>query len=223
MNSDILIVIQGPTSHLQQQKQVWKDFSILFSTWKGCESFYNDDDNVIFNNFPLEPGPANFWLQQHSTMNGLLKAKDLGYQYCLKLRSDLIPTNPHKFLSCLDKEKLNFLCWHNHEVYPKCSGYFVDYLMAGPLDILINLWDIKKIFCSVPEIMLTANFIKKCNNTDINYFLHNLNLDNDLFWIKNNLYLSTYKKTMSTDPYKKFNFSNNLNFLNNEYLSFLKS
>jgi hypothetical protein len=79
-------------------------------------------------------------------MDGLIKAKDLGYSHVLKLRSDLILTNPSKFLSILDLESLNFLCWADHKVYKNCQGYLVDYLIFGQVDEMIKLWEFEDDF-----------------------------------------------------------------------------
>ena len=65
------------------------------------------------------------------------------FKKCLKLRSDIAPTNAHEFIKLLNNDNLNFLCWHCHEVYPKCPGYLVDYLMSGDIDDLIELFDIQ--------------------------------------------------------------------------------
>lgn len=222
MNSDILVVIQGSSTNVAEQKQAWKSHPILFSTWKGNESYYENSDMVIFNKPPVDCGPANFWMQQSSTMAGLKKAKEMGYDHCLKVRSDLIPTNSTAFLDCLDRNKMNFLCWHSHEVYPECSGYLVDYLMSGPIDQMIDLWDIPEAFCIVPEVLLTWNYIKRLGCFPINYFLNDLNESNDLFWLKRGVILSSYKNQPCFDFHKKFYFSTDDGNINESYLNFFK-
>lgn len=218
---DFVVLIQGGIDFLPKQKEIWKGYNIIFSTWKGNEKHFDENDIVIFNDFPLDPGPANVNLQLISTINGLQKAKELGFKKILKIRSDLIPTNVTKFINLLNFEKLNFLCWHGHEVYPDCPGYLVDYLMAGEIDQMIKLWSFKEIFCVVPEVMLTWSYIENCN-TDTEYFLHSLTEDNDLFWIKNNIFLSSYRNKMYNDAFRKYDFNLNKNFLEKNYLSFLK-
>lgn len=216
----ILIVIQGASTHVQEQKKAWNGFNILFSTWKGEENKYRPDDNVIFNNEPINPGPCNFEYQIKSTLHGLIKEKTK-YPYALKIRSDLVPTNAEKFIKCLDADKFNFLCWHEHEVFPNCKGYLVDYLCAGLTEEMIKLWSINVLFCKTPEIMLTWSYIEKFYPRDVFYFLDLLSSDNDLLWIKNNLLLSSYKASRTYDKYKIFTFSNNKDSLNKNYLNFL--
>jgi hypothetical protein len=215
MNSDTIILIQGASSNVREQKYMWKSHKVLFSTWKGSEHNYDSSDCVIFNDPPLDPGPINFWFQQVSTINGLKKAQEMGYKHCLKIRSDMIPTNPTALVDSLDKEKLNFLCWDGHEVYPKCDGYLIDFLMSGPIETMIELWNINTAFCVVPEIMLTWNYIKNCKCFPKTYFLDKLDENNDLYWIKRNIFLSSYKKDSR--------FSNKDSYLTESYLHFFES
>jgi len=135
------------------------------------------------------------------------------------MRSDIINVGGDIF-DIFDNNKLNFLCWHYHEVYQNCPGYLVDYLMYGDVDKMIKLWDINEIFCNVPEIILTDSYIKKINEIP-NFILYELKNGLDLFWIKNNIYLSSYKTTLFNDVYKKFDFGDTISHLNNTYLSFL--
>lgn len=220
---DTVIVVQGLSSYNTHIKTAWENHDIIFSTWKGEENKYTSSDVVIFNDYPSNPGPANFWLQQTTTINGLKKAKELGYKNALKIRSDIVPNNPDKLLSCFNEQQINFLCWHAHQVYPKCPGYLVDYFMYGTVDNLITLWDIKTTFCNVPEILLTWQYIENLKDkVTVNYILNNLDSSNDLFWIKNNIHLSSYQKHIG---YKNtmFTFNNDKSFISEEYISFLKA
>lgn len=215
----IAIVIQGASTNVDMQKLTWCGFKddVIFSTWIGSESYYNADDVVIYSETPKDSGPMNINYQIKSTLNGLYKAKELGYDYVLKLRSDIVPTNPIRFLETLVYDKFNFLCWHAHEVYPGCPGYLIDYLMSGKIDDMIKLWDIDNIFCTVPEIILTKKYTDLFSMDDVIYFLDKIDHENNLFWIKRNLYLDTYKITIS-DPYNKYTFNNSIEYLNSEYI-----
>lgn len=218
--NDFVIVIQGQSTNVQQQKEAWKGFDVLFSTWIGQEDKYTVEDNVIYNPIPTNAGPANFNYQLTSTQNGLIRAKELGYKHVLKIRSDMIPTNAKNFVSLLDESKLNFLCWHAHQVYPNCTGYLVDYLMSGTIEDMIRLWNVPDIFCVVPEVMLTWQYINSCKQIDIKYFMNQLNSENDLWWIKNNKYLSSYKQGINTSVNSTYN--TDIQHLNDSYLNFLK-
>jgi hypothetical protein len=218
----LAIVIQGPSTYVNQIKKWYTGYPLIFSTWVGEEKNYDlKKDIVVFNDKPLNAGPANFWMQQYSTIQGLYKAKELGYTDVLKMRSDIVPTNLERFVSTFKDDHLNFFCWHGHEVYPRCPGYFVDYFMYGNIEHIIKLWDIEKAFCAVPEIILTWQYIKTLSDIPINFIYSDISTENDLYWIKRNMYLSSYK-TPIVDPYNKFTFNLNVKNINNHYLDFLE-
>lgn len=223
MNSDIAIVIQGPSDNVKEQKISWGNFkdNIIFSTWVGYEDLYNNDDIVIFNEYPKINGPMNINYQIKSTLEGLKKAKELGYKRALKIRSDMIPTNSYDFLKILKPNFINFLCWHNHEVYQNCPGYLVDYLMEGEIDDMITLWSINEIFGVVPEIIITSNLINNFDSDKLNFFIDDINEKNNLYWIKRNIYLDTYKIDIE-DTHKKYSFSKTKDYINKDYLSLIK-
>jgi hypothetical protein len=190
----------------------------------GEEEKYSENDDVIFNEIPSYSGPANLNYQKVSTLSGLKKAKELGYDRALKLRGDIIPTNINELIKSFDNDSLNFLCWHCHEVYPNCPGYLIDYLMSGKIDYLIELWDIEDMsWCTVPEIHLTQQYISKLiNRVNIKYFLPELNPNNDLFWIKRGVNLSSYQANTIYDKYRKYDFDLNKEHLVSDYIKFLK-
>lgn len=219
---DFVIIVQGPSSYVEQIKNSLLGFNIVFSTWVGEENKYLNSDTVIFNEPPTHPGPFNLNYQKTSTLSGLIKAKNLGYRRALKLRSDIAPTNINKFFKLIDNDSLNFLCWHYHEVYLGCPGYLVDYLMSGNIDDLIKLWDIKDMdWCNIPEVYLTNQYIQHLiDAVDINYFLNNLNQNNDLHWIKKQIMLSSYQPNNIYDRYAEYNFVENKQRLKENYISF---
>lgn len=222
--NDFVIIVQGSSSYVKILREALFGFNIIYSTWLGEESNFLETDIVIFNRLPDFHGPANLNLQKTTTISGLKKAKEMGYKRALKIRSDIVPTNINKLINYLDNDAINFLCWHLHEVYPGCPGYLVDYLMSGDIDHLLKLWDIQDMsWCSVPEIFLTYQYITKLIDTvRIEYFLPFLNETNDLYWIKNNLNLSSYKENDIYDKYRKYDFGLNKEFLITDYCKFLK-
>lgn len=224
MNNDFVIIVQGGSEYVQQLKEKLEGFNVIFSTWVGSENKYSNNDIVVYNEKPTYTGPANLNLQKITTINGLKKAKEMGFKRALKLRSDLIPTNMFELFKTLDNEYLNFLCWHCHEVYPNCPGYLIDYLMSGNIDDLIRLWEIEDMsWCVVPEIHLTQQYITKLmGSVSVEYFLQKLNSENDLYWIKRNIKLSSYQGNTIYDKYRKFDFELNKEHLVKDYIKFLK-
>ena len=218
-----VILVQGQSNNVELQKERWVGFDVIFSTWKGCETLYSNGDVVLFNEKPSDSGPANINYQTISTTNGLQLAKEMGYTHLLKIRDDIVPSNSTNFCKLLDLDKLNFLAWHRHEVYPNCPGYLVDFLMGGPIDSMIDLWNIQSNFCNVPEIILTWNYIQKCNKIGINYLLNGINSDtNELHWVKNGINISNYKALEINDERGNFIYTDSIEFLNNNYIDFLK-
>jgi hypothetical protein len=220
---DFVIVVQGASSYVKMLKESLKEFNVIYSTWEGQQQNYTESDTVIYNKMPVFAGPANLNLQKVTTIAGLQKAKELGYKRALKIRSDILPTNTKEFIKSLDNDSMNFLCWHYHEVYPNCPGYLIDYLMSGKIDDLLELWDINDMsWCSVPEIHLTQQYITKLiNKVNVEYFLPSLNVNNDLYWIKRNINLSSYQENKIYDKYKKYDFGLNKEHLTKNYINFL--
>ena len=179
------VVIQGPTTHYDQLKSKWGS-NLVWSTWEGDELNYSSLDNVIFSQIPTQTGNRNVNLPKISTLNGLKKAKQLGYTRAIKTRSDLYPTNYNKLVS-LFKEGLNVTFFHNHR-----DGYYVDYIFEGDVDLLIQCFSFTNITPLYAEQAITEQINKIYSKKDINYYGRFLNKENDLFWSKNNLYLSSY-------------------------------
>ena len=115
----------------------------------------------------------------------------MGYTHALKIRSDYLPTNAKNFVKLFDFDKLVFLMWHYTTFlwvdYPTLKGYFNDHFCFGPIDYMLELWDIKINFCHSPEILLTWSYITKLKDKiDLKYILNDLNEDNDIYYIKFN-------------------------------------
>jgi hypothetical protein len=187
MEEKLAIIIQGPSSNVEKLKIAWHGYNLIWSTWKGEELKYDINDIKIFNDLPNKPGVQNIAFQRDSTLSGILKAKDLGFTRVLKWRSDLLPSNPKELVNCFKKESINFLTWHDG------GKYFLDYFIEGPIDDIYNIWNIKKIYDDYSEKITTEN-IFSLGYTNFNFILDSLSDDNEIYWIKNSLNLSTYKK-----------------------------
>lgn len=196
----ICIIIQGPTNNVDIIKEKYKDTNIpiIFSTWEGEESKYDKNDIVVFNKIPQERGVQNVMLQQLSTYNGLLKAKELGFKNAIKIRSDAYFTNLSLFLkNDIDYNKLNFLYFLN---YHRINGpdknnnlykYFCDYVQISSVDNLLKMWNFKYYKCSYAEQLLSKHVFNTFKRNDIGFIGNYLIKDCDIYWISRKIYLST--------------------------------
>lgn len=183
------IVIQGPSNYVEVLKAAWNGYDIIWSTWIGEEGKYSPEDIVIFNEKPNDTGIQNITLQYKTTIEGIRKAKELGYDRVLKWRSDMIPNNPKALIETFDGNSLNFLAWH-------IGGYFVDYFVEGKADEVYAAWDIDRFYADFSERITTDNILSKGLN-NINFISNYLTTDNEIYWIKKNVRLSHYKNNIA--------------------------
>jgi hypothetical protein len=187
--NNLAIVIQGPSTNVKELKKAWANYDLIWSTWIGEESNYDDNDIVVFNQIPHDKGIGNIKLQQLTTIKGVEKAKELGYKRVFKWRSDMIPTNPKKLLTLLTND-VNILFFHNQ--LPDRVGSYVDYVMESDIDVMANIWDFNESYATHAEAIITSN-IKTKNITNINLFGGCLDDDNDIVWLKRNIHIKDYK------------------------------
>ena len=186
MTNKLAIIIQGPSSYVSELKNAWQGYNIIWSTWDGEQSKYEVSDTVIYNTLPLERGVQNIALQKITTLNGILKAKELGYDRVLKWRSDLLPSNAKNLVNSFKTDSLNFLAWHNY------GKYFVDYFVEGPIMDVYRIWDVPTINGPYSE-RITTDHIFSLGYGNINFILNDLNRDNEIYWEKYKIHLSSYK------------------------------
>lgn len=185
--SDTIVISQGPLLYSAQVENAWKGtLPIIHSTWRG-ENSPQSLRNMLYSSRPT-PGAQNVWLQAKSTLEGLKLAKENGYKKALKIRSDLVPTNAAKFIELLEGD-LCFLFWHNWR-----SGYFLDYAMWGNVDTLMDIWsfDEEPLY---PEAGITKKiFDLRLDKCEIKFIGPHLDKNNDLHWLKNNVFISDYSQ-----------------------------
>jgi hypothetical protein len=71
------IVVQGPSSYVNEIKESYSGYPLIFSTWVSEEKNYHfEKDVVVFND----------------------KTKELGHTHLLKMRNDIILTNVESFI-----------------------------------------------------------------------------------------------------------------------------
>lgn len=187
------IVVQGPSQYVRNIKDAWKGYNIIWSTWKGEESHYNADDIVVYNEMPTERGKGNVALQQRTTLNGILKAKELGFERVLKWRSDMIPTNADKFVELFFPKSINMFFFHVAN-----GGYYVDYFMEGDADDIFDMWSFDDMNPPFAERALTNN-IRSRGLKNFVFIGTGINQENDVHWLKKKIKLSdpAYQKSGS--------------------------
>ena len=178
MDKDVAIIVQGPITQMEYDfiRDKWGSHQLIISTWEGNVTQFKDGDIIIYNKIPNDKGVHNFNLQKVSTHSGLLKAREMGYQLALKIRNDMYPTYPQALLDSMDWDKLNLLAWHEHK-----DGYITDYIMAGNINDLLRLYDVKP-DGAYPEYILTEKLFNSKLSNKTNYFLDKLNTDNNIHW-----------------------------------------
>lgn len=186
------IIIQGPSTHVEELKKAWNGYDLIWSTWVGESGPYQENDTVVYSPKPQEIGFGNINLQKISTYNGLLKAKELGYDRVFKWRSDMIPTNPEALINLLSDD-INVLFYHH--VMPDRSNYFVDYVMESAIDVMINIWSFTDLYPTHAEAIITEHINKQ--GTKVSLFGGKLNNDNDILWLKKNISIKDYKKYLA--------------------------
>ena len=150
------VVVQGPTfpQWIKSVKESWVGYQVIFSTWEGADkSLYDESDIVIYNPIPASTGVRNLNYQRVSTINGFLKAKDLGWDRALKVRGDFSTTTADGLFGLFDRGKLNL-----HGYWRK--GYISDFFMEGEIDDIITLFRTDSIDGEYPEWHLTQRLYK---------------------------------------------------------------
>lgn len=178
-----VVVVQGPTNCelVKKIKDGWADTPIIFSTWEDNQKdCYSESDIVIYNEVPKSIGTQNINLQKVSSLNGFIKAKELGYKRVIKWRSDFIPKNPYDLLKLFKKDFINFYSFINHR-----NGYVADFFMEGDVDDMINLFSFENIHPSYAEEAITNRMFELGLDKKANFICKELSNDGaDVFWNK---------------------------------------
>lgn len=196
------IVVAGPLTYYKEIISSYDKYSniIVSSLDTDIEKI-----NAIKEHFPLilvpfdfNPGKGNLNCQTRTTVAGLMKAKELGATHALKIRSDMVISDLPKFIKILEaKSRISFLTWHT-------DGYLTDYLNYGPIDDMIEFWNVFEINDNFAEKNLIDNFSKtkqdifknfKDISKHVDFFLGDLLRENIcIHWIKYNINVSEYYK-----------------------------
>jgi hypothetical protein len=182
------VVVQGPTysQWIKEVKESWIGYQVIYSTWDNADkSLYDESDIVIYNTIPSEAGVKNLNLQKVSTINGFLKAKELGWKRALKARSDFSTKTANGLFELFDKTKLNLHGYWN--------GYINDFYMEGEIDDIITLFEVD-INGPYPEWNLTKKLYDSKLNEKSYCILNSLeNGVADIYWQPKQCWFSAHK------------------------------
>lgn len=177
--SKTCLVVQGRTEidFVKSLKEKFKDIQIIFSTWENADkNAYDLHDIVLFNQYPSNFGPSNFHLQRISSLNGFLKAKELGFDRVIKWRCDLEPNNANELIQLFDTNCINFYSFVNHQ-----HGYIADFFMEGNVDDMINLFSIES-NPPYPEFAFTKKMYELGFDKKANFIVKKLTKENDILF-----------------------------------------
>lgn len=175
---DRVIIVQGPTypNSINHIKHCFMNDDVIFSTWRGYESWYAENELAIFSHLPHDSGVKNLNYQKESTLEGLRLAKKLGYKRALKWRSDMWTNNSEGLMKLFNENSYNTLCWTDSE-----GGYITDYFGEDTIDNLLQLWDLTP-QGSFPERVLTEKIQSLGWMNRINYIVSGLTPEVDVYW-----------------------------------------
>lgn len=207
VNNDVCMVVQGPITYINKIVQTYNDFkeNVIISTNEKSEELIKTlIDNgfiVIINDLTKISGKSNFNNQVKNTFEGIKKAKELGFKYVLKIRSDVFIDDIPKFLNLLDGGNIYFTAYHNYD-----GGYLCDHMLFGSTDFMLKLWDIPLSDSDLPpETQLTAKYEEINDGRKIDFLfpiLYNENIK--AYWSKYKIFLNEYKNdTLFTYEYEK--------------------
>lgn len=160
-----ILLLQGPATFDTDLINFYKQDTI-FSTWVGEKSNLK---NTIYVNKPKIPGVGNSNLQFSGCLAGCNYAESLGFDYVLKIRSDLLLQDYDNIIKSLNKDKLSFLFYHNWS-----GGYLADYIIGGPVKLLKKIWDYDTSFDNNFSERILMNQLKKFQIDEVDYMMPKL-------------------------------------------------
>ncbi|MES2006534.1 MAG: WavE lipopolysaccharide synthesis family protein [Patescibacteria group bacterium] len=184
------IVLQGPIcieqdftlETIRLYKNMFPGIKIVLSTWEHEHAAYiehmiaPEDIETVYNSKPAYPGPTNINFQIVSARAGVERAKELGAQYVMKVRTDqrIYEKNALEFITNTleyfpasarsgQTKRLAFV----HGL-PKYSPYqFADLCMGGHITDMLEYWQVEEVKKGeasaffVSEVYLATSFLTK--------------------------------------------------------------
>ena len=187
------IVVQGKTNLevLPKIRKCFEGYQIIYSCWVDDDgSGYLPTDIVVWNEKPEDFGTSNFYLQRKSTIEGMRKALELGWERALKWRSDMWCTDSDELMKLFDNESLNLYFWIRN-----VHGYITDFFMQGEIQDIIILFDTDiPIKYNYPEFAITLQFFRNSFDRKVKFMGKKLGDKCDIFWEKHSCWMSQNQK-----------------------------
>jgi len=136
-----VVVITGLIKHeyIQPLLQMYKGIKYkILSTWKDQPYLYVFQKNgfiIQLNDYPSYPNQTN--LQTVNIREGCILARKLGFEYVVRMRTDLVCNNMIKFMEYIIKDdKLSILGFVQTHTF-----YIIDFFMASSIETMLNIFN----------------------------------------------------------------------------------
>ena len=185
---DVAIVVQGPLvvddDFTLDTVLLYKDYfpnsKIIVSVWedeKGTSSWnpnITEGIDIVYSKRPELPGYQNTNMQLTTSYAGIKRAKECGYKYAMKLRSDMRFYSPDllRYMYFFMKQiKANPMGVQKERlvIFPPRYEYFFffcDFFMFGNIDDMLNYWNSEDLFSNEyvgesAEVMIAQRYARK--------------------------------------------------------------
>lgn len=184
-NRQTAIILQGPILYeddftyrtICYYSILFPESKIILSTWEdekeqlGFERFYKLPIEIVLSEPPKEKGVLNINYQVKSTYMGILKAKELGYEYTIKTRTDfrLYADDCLSYLyTLMEMFPVKGKVHKRIAILPPfldVAYYIPDYILFGSTEDMLSFWDASVLYPNNtkglnPEMLLFTRYIK---------------------------------------------------------------
>lgn len=141
-SDDVNIMVIGHLTHVDVLIDFYRGIKNVLFVVDNTEEQYKVDAliqngfEVITFNVPESSGFGNVNKQCGASKLGAEHLNTLNRNYCIRMRSDQIILQLHKFINNFKFDKLGFLAYVNSE-----GGYLMDYCISGPTLDMMDAFD----------------------------------------------------------------------------------
>jgi len=194
--NNICLVLQGPIDYVDDLISYYSNYKddVIISTNKisnvDKEKLTENGFKVLVNKKLDIPGKKNFNNQVLNTYEGTKLAKEMGFKYVMKVRSDIMIDKVDELINNLDFNSIYFPAYHNYN-----GGYLCEHMVFSDVNFMLALWDIPiSVSDDAPELQLNEN-LKKLNNEKKVKFIFPILYEKNIKarWVKYKMYLNEYE------------------------------